>query len=67
MLYSSDICLKCSPPTDHVSQAGKAFVRGLPAVTICNWKDFFFLYFIVFICEFTRFCVVNVHWKWVLF
>ena len=38
MLYSSDICLKCSLPADHVSQAGRPFVRGLPAVTICNLK-----------------------------
>ena len=36
MLCSSDVCLKCSPPTDHVSrvsQAGRPFVRGLPAQT----------------------------------
>ena len=31
-----DICLKCSPPTGHVSQAGRPFVPHLPAVTICN-------------------------------
>ena len=41
MLRISYICLKCSPPTDHVSrvtQAGRPFVRGLPAETMWHLK-----------------------------
>ena len=43
MLYSSDICLKCSPPTDHASQAGSNNLQleGFVGNVRWNWVLFY--------------------------